>query len=117
MPAITLRALARMVIKHKAAKEAEKRGGGLMGLAFKIGGLVSEIADTRNWSSLPQEIQLIRIPLAPGTYNARIEMLGRRGVVDTMTHPVTVKKGRLTFVSDHWVAPRPKSLKQAQAAK
>ena len=117
MPAITLRALARMVVKHKASKEAEKQGGGLMGLAFKIGGLVSEIADTRNWSTLPQEIQLIRIPLAPGNYNARIEMMGRGSVIDSMTHPVSVKKGRLTFVSDHWVAPRPKGLKQAQASK
>lgn len=117
MPAITVRALARMVIKHKASKEAEKRGGGLLGLAFKIGGLVSEIADTRNWSSLPQEIQLIRIPLNPGQYNARIEIMGNGGVIDSMNHSVTVKKGRLTFVSDHWAAPRPKNLKQAQVAK
>lgn len=117
MPAITVRALARMVIKHKAAKEAEKRGGGLMGLAFKIGGIVSEVADTRNWSSLPQEIQLIRIPLSPGEYNARIEIMGRSRVIDSMEHPISVKKGRLTFISDHWAAPRPKNLKQAQAAK
>lgn len=117
MPAITLRALARMVIKHKASKEAEKRGGGLMGLAFKIGGMASEVADTRNWSTLPQEIQLIRVPLKPGTYNARIEMMSNRGVIDSMTHPVTVRKGRLTFVSDHWIAPRPKNIKQAQAKK
>ncbi|MDH5424097.1 MAG: hypothetical protein OEY29_03765 [Gammaproteobacteria bacterium] len=117
MPAITVRALARMVVKHKASQEAEKRGGGLMGLAFKIGGLVSEIADTRNWSSLPQEIQLIRVPLDPGEYNARIEMLGHSGVVDSMTHPVSVTKGRLSFISDYWAAPRPKDLKQAQASK
>lgn len=121
MPSITLRAVARMVVKHKAAKEAEERGGqygGLLGLAFKIGGLVSEIADTRNWSTLPQEIQLVRIPVEPGRYNARIEILGRIGtVIDSMDHPVSVKKNRLTFVSDHWVAPRPKNLKQAQAAK
>lgn len=117
MPAITLRAVARSVIKHKASQEAEKRGGGLLGLAFKIGGLVSEVADTRNWSSLPQEIQLIRIPLSPGQYNARIEMMGRGGVIDSMPHQVSVKKGQLTFVTDHWVAPRPKVLKQAQASK
>ncbi|MDH5392642.1 MAG: hypothetical protein OEY11_05595 [Gammaproteobacteria bacterium] len=117
LPAITVRALARMVIKHKTSKEAEKRGGGLMGLAFKIGGMVSEIADTRSWSSLPQEIQLIRVPLAQGTYNADIEIMGRGGVIDSMSHVVKIKKGHLTFISDHWAAPRPKSLKQAQAAK
>jgi len=120
MPAITLRALARMVVKEKAAKEAEKRGGqygGLLGLAFKIGGMASEIADTRSWSSLPQEIQLVRIPLAPGKYNARIEIMGRGGVIDSMNHAVSVKKNRLTFVSDHWVAPRPKLAKPVQAAK
>lgn len=117
MPAITVRALARMVIKHKASKEAEKRSNGLIGLAFKVGGMVSEIADTRSWSSLPQEIQLIRVPLAAGKYNARIEIMGRGRVIDSMAHAVDIKKGRLTFISDHWVAPRPKSLKQAQAAK
>ena len=117
MPSITLRAVARMVVKHQTAKEAEKRGGGLMGLAFKIGGLVSEIADTRSWSSLPQKIQLIRIPLAPGNYKTRIEMMNNRGVIDSMIHPATVSRGRLTFVSDHWVAPRPKNLKTAQASK
>ncbi|MDH5517805.1 MAG: hypothetical protein OEY36_08305 [Gammaproteobacteria bacterium] len=117
MPAITVRALARMVIKHQASKEAEKRGGGLIGLAFKVGGMVSEVADTRSWSSLPQEIQLIRIPLAAGSYNAQIEIMARGKVIDSMAHAADIKKGRLTFISDHWVAPRPKDLKQAQAAK
>lgn len=117
MPGITLRALARMVVKEKAAKEAEKRGGGLLGLAFKIGGMVSEVADTRSWSSLPQEIQLVRIPLAPGKYDARIEIMSRGGVIDSMNHSVNIKKDRLTFVSDHWAAPRPKLVKPVQAAK
>jgi hypothetical protein len=116
MPAITLRAVARMVVKENAAKEAEKRGGGLMGLAFKLGGLVSEIADTRNWSSLPQEIQLVRVPVTPGNHDMSYQIISRSGaVIDTMPHPVSVNKGQISFVSDHWIAPRP-NVEETQAS-
>jgi len=66
---------------------------------------------------LAKIIPLIRIPLNAGQYNTRIEIMGHGGVIDSINQPVTIKKGRLTFVSDHWAAPRPKNLKQAQAAK
>jgi len=59
MPAITARALARAVVKYRAAKEAGERDQGL-GLLLNVAGMLSEQADTRSWSTLPQRIYLAR---------------------------------------------------------
>lgn len=111
MPLITTRAIARAVVKKKTEKEAGDRGGaygGLAQLAMLVVNTATEIADTRCWNTLPQEIQLARVMLPPGQHNVALEIMGRSGrVVDRINMPVTIREGRKTIVSRHWVAPRP----------
>jgi len=117
LPAISARALARMIVKYQSGKQTEKRAGGVVGSIFKLGNLATEIADTRNWSSLPQEIQLTRVALPAGEYTATVEIMGPGGVIDSMPHTITIEAGKLTFISDHWAARRPKKFNYQQAAK
>lgn len=108
MPAITARALARMIAKDRAAKEAGDRGGGqgLLGLAVNVAGVLTERADTRSWFTLPGEIHLARISLPPGNHRGRIEFHGRGGgVLQSSEFQVALGKGEKRYLSRHWIPP------------
>ena len=105
---ISARALARAVIKKKLEKETGERGGGLAQLAMLVVNTASEIADTRCWNTLPQEISLGRVYLPEGSHQLKIDVIGQTGVVvDSYNIALTIKAGRKTIISEHWVAPRP----------
>ncbi|TNF35320.1 MAG: hypothetical protein EP315_06060 [Gammaproteobacteria bacterium] len=115
MPIITTRAIARAVVKKSAEKEAGDRGGLFGQLAMMVVNTATEIADTRCWNTLPQEIQLGRMMLPAGIHEVHMDVIGMGGaVVDSYSIPVTIKAGRKTIVSEHWTAPRP--VVQPQAA-
>lgn len=91
LPGITTKALARAAVKFSAA-EAATRGaqaaaghdnaalvGLLVGLFAKGLAVASEEADKRSWRTLPDEIHLARVWVAPGDYEARITPVGRQG--------------------------------------
>jgi tetratricopeptide (TPR) repeat protein len=106
MPAITARALARMIVKDRVAKEAGNRGGGegLLGLVVNIANVATERADTRSWFTLPGEIHLARISLPPGKYRGRIEFHGRGGgVLQSSEFEVALGKGEKRYLSRHWI--------------
>lgn len=64
---------------------------------------VMDRADVRQWSTLPETIQIIRVPLKPGKYNYRLD--GVYALSDSAltgeslgSHEVEIKKGKKTFV-------------------
>ncbi|VAW58555.1 hypothetical protein MNBD_GAMMA11-2509 [hydrothermal vent metagenome] len=108
MPVITARALARAVVKKQSEKQAGERNG-YMQLALLIFNLSTEIADTRSWSTLPQEFELARVLLPEGEHHVMIEVLGRGGrVIDTIAERVRIRAGAISVVSKRWTAPTPK---------
>jgi hypothetical protein len=120
MPVITARAIARAVVKKKSEKEAGKSDSpyaGLAQLAMLVVNTATEIADTRGWNTLPQEVQLARVMLPPGQHQLSLEVLGRSGrVLDRYDQPVTIRAGRKTIIARHWTAPRPVSRSGTQTA-
>ena len=108
LPIITTRAVARAVAKKTAEKEAGDQGGLFGQLAMMVVNQATEIADTRCWNTLPQEIQVARVFLPEGKHTAKIDVIAQTGaVVDTIEIPVSIKSGRKTLIAKHWVAPRP----------
>ncbi|MDA3869479.1 MAG: hypothetical protein PF589_05945 [Gammaproteobacteria bacterium] len=106
MPLIMTRAIARAVVKHKSQKEAEKRGGAMMGFLATVANMVTEQADTRSWTTLPQTIQLTRLKLPVGMNKINVEIYNASGtLVDTIEKKVQIKSGKSVFLSEHWVAP------------
>ena len=99
LPGITARALARAAAKYSAAREAQKRNQ-VAGFLLNLAAVFSEQADTRSWLTLPAEIRMARIPLAPGRYRVRVDVLGDRGVVERLAlGAVTIRAGRKVFRS------------------
>ncbi len=103
--AITARAVARAAVKYRMSKEAEKRDAGV-GLLMNLAGVISEQADTRSWSSLPAQIHLGRVSLAPGAHKAQLELLDNSGkLIHTQDlGSVSITQGKATYVAFHWTS-------------
>lgn len=116
LPAITARALARMVVKAQAAKAARQKASSsrgddwlaaaLLSLGVEVANVLTERADTRSWATLPNDIQLARIVLPPGTYNVRVGLLGfgTTTVGGFELRDIVIEAGRKTYVSRHMIA-------------
>lgn len=105
---ITARAIARAVVKHKTQKQVEDKQGGLAGLFMTVTNMATERADTRSWTTLPQEIQVARLLLPEGQHTVHIEMVNAAGrVVDSIDQAVTVISGQRQLLSQRWIAPVP----------
>ncbi|MDO8597128.1 MAG: hypothetical protein Q7R45_10945 [Sulfuricaulis sp.] len=114
IPAITARALARAVLKAQMAKAARENarqqnqnnaGAAVAAMAVEIAGLVTERADTRSWLTLPSRIHLARLPLPPGTYTVKVDLLGDDGqIVSTQEYAnMVIRRGAKTYLSPHWI--------------
>lgn len=115
MPGIMARATARAVIKYNTQQEASDKNA-IAGLFMTVTNLVTERADTRSWTTLPQEIRLQRILLPVGEHQVQIQMLNAAGrVIDVMSETVMVKAKQSSFVIKHWNTPVP--IVKQQAAK
>jgi len=109
MPLITTRAIARAVIKKKSEKQAGENGNAFAQLLMMAINQGTEIADTRCWSTLPQEFDLARVYLPQGVHTVLIEVVSPAGyVVDTIERKIKIKAGAKTVVTKRWVAPEPK---------
>ncbi len=65
MPGITARTVARAVVKAQATREANDKSP-LAGFGVHVMGLLSEVADTRAWRSLPSDIWIGLLALPAG---------------------------------------------------
>ena len=108
LPAIQARALARAGIRAAVVEGLRRDDQWLLGLLAELGGIAMEHADTRSWITLPYDIYMGRVSLAPGEYTVRLEVLDRSNavLVEHRFHDVTIHAQQMTFLSHHWVVPR-----------
>ncbi len=117
MPGIMARAIARAVIKYQSQLSAKKHSD-LEGLLMTVTNLITERADTRSWTTLPEEIQLQRVFLPAGRHNVHIDMRNAAGqVVDSFVQTVTINPHKLTFLIHRWIAPVKKQPVKKQGRK
>ncbi len=109
--AIRARALARAMIKYiiaqAATKAAEDKYGKNSGMAIftkitsNVGAAATEVADTRGWTTLPSQIRMARLRLAPGVHEVAVEFQNAAGqpVLTERFKGVRIQKGRRTYLS------------------
>ncbi len=105
MPGIMARAITRAVIKYNSQHSAENKSP-VAGFLMTVANLITERADTRSWSTLPEAIQLQRIRLPVGEHTLHINMIDSAGyTVDSQSQMVNIKSQQLTFLIKRWIAP------------
>jgi len=62
--------------------------------------IASEVADTRSWRTLPDEIQISRLWVPPGEYESRIQAVTRQGgaLQAGPSHPLVLRAGQTIFL-------------------
>jgi hypothetical protein len=109
--AIRTRAIARATIKYilsKAATDEAKRKYGdaswqalLTQVGTSVVSAATEIADTRDWTSLPAQFLLARMSLSPGEHRVTARYFDPRGeLVLTRSFTVTIRKGQRSYLHD-----------------
>jgi len=97
---ILVRAIVRGLTKYLAKQGADEKDEGLGWLVNALG-VVTETADTRSWSTLPEKIMMARLVLPAGTYDLQVDLMeagGRR--IETITIPgVAVEAGETRFIN------------------
>jgi len=107
MPLVMTRAIARAVVKYQSQKGAQEQHA-LAGFLLTVTNLATERADTRSWTTLPQEIQMARVLLPAGQQDVSIEIVNAAGrVVDSIDASVNILPRQRSFLTRHWVAPVP----------
>tara|TARA_B100000749_G_scaffold280455_1_gene276608 strand:+ start:42784 stop:44013 length:1230 start_codon:yes stop_codon:yes gene_type:complete len=91
-----------VVVKAVAADQIRQQNEGLGDLAWLVMNIADQ-ADLRQWSTLPQTIQVARIPLKPGEYTVSLEGLyASEGDSTGEVMPpktITINPRKATFVS------------------
>ena len=99
--------LAKMAAKIVAQKKAPAGGLGFAskvaedtGVAGEVLAAITERADIRGWFTIPAELRLARIPLAPGKHSIVIDYLDANGKVVTSEErkDIEVKAGERTWI-------------------
>lgn len=105
LPAITARAMARIVAKDKIASDAGDKSP-LLGLLINLIGVATELADTRSWLTLPAEIQTARLSIPQGKHTLEIELLNdnNRIILQKKIENIQIAKNRKHYLSFHWAA-------------
>lgn len=104
MPLLTADEIARNVTRAVVANKADDKQRGLGALVSLIGTVVDR-ADTRIWNTLPDNIQMARLALAPGRYNVTVALRAGDATIDTRTFDnVLIKPGRITFATWHAIS-------------
>ncbi len=99
--ALVARRIGGVAAKAVVADQVRQKNQLLGSLAW-IAMNVADRADLRHWSTLPQTIQMIRMPLPAGTYKIDLQGLDISGgtTADSLNgHQVTIRAGQKTFVN------------------
>lgn len=108
LPLIIARGVTRMVTKNVAAGEAKKQvNNPLFSLVADITTNVSERADTRSWSLLPGNIQMVRLSLPAGKHDLTATYYGAYGNIVGIREfkGVEIKPSQKSFISDYFLNP------------
>lgn len=92
---LVVRQLLRAIAKVQTQKLAREKLGPLGEFAANIYSLISENADLRSWTMLPDNMQLLRVSLPPGEH--RLELAGADGA--SFTETVTIRRGGVTILT------------------
>jgi hypothetical protein len=104
-PEMLVKSVARAAVKYAVVQaieeSARKEDDTLADVAAVVGNAfaaLTERADTRSWTLLPAQIQIVRLPLPPGTHEVRVAADGGRPRTLDLG-AVEVQPGRVTVVS------------------
>ena len=91
---LILKGTARIFVKHQIVQEIRETYGPLVGFAANILAVLTESADTRAWTLIPEAFYVSKLVLAPGTHKLEIFTNGKNPLKKT----IVTKPGEVMIV-------------------
>jgi hypothetical protein len=82
MPSLVTRQALRLVAKEKLRNTMSQQGGEIGNILATLYNVASEQADTRSWLTLPDEVQILRLSLAPGKQTIELNLGGKTELIE-----------------------------------
>lgn len=104
-PKLLAAQFSRNVARELAAEKMDRNSPGLGSLVSLVAS-VADQADTRIWGTVPDNIQLARFILPPGTYDVTVHLQGAYGApgATRIFKNVSVQAGQISFASLQWAS-------------
>jgi len=98
---ILLKTIARALTKYIAFRTAEKKKGEAAGFLVNLFNVATESADTRSWLTLPNHIQMVRLPLPAGVFDLELTFYDQadRKISSTNIPNVVIRENDYTFLN------------------
>jgi uncharacterized protein len=94
VPALVTRQALRLIAKEQLRSTMSKEGGDIGNILATIYNMASEHADTRSWLTLPDEVQILRLPLPEGKQQLKLHYGGK---IDNIE--VDIKARHITLIN------------------
>lgn len=94
LPVIITRQITRLITKEEIRQTLARKGGDIGNIFANIYNIVTEKADTRSWSTLPDSIQILTLNLSAGHHMLNIDINGVNKQIE-----VSINKNRQTLVT------------------
>jgi hypothetical protein len=95
---LVTRAVARAAVKYAVTKAVKDKKGEVAGTVAQLGANLLERADVRSWHLLPQELELLRLRVPPGSRVLWLEVGSGEAARQIQIPNVEVTAGRVTIV-------------------
>jgi hypothetical protein len=93
LPALLTRQVIRVIAKEKMRQKLSREGGDIGNILASIYNIASERADTRSWSTLPDEVDIVRMNVPAGKQLLQVQVRGQQQSIE-----VDVQPNRITLV-------------------
>jgi hypothetical protein len=94
LPALLTRQVVRVVAKEQMRQKLSREGGDVGNILASIYNIASEKADTRSWSTLPDQVDIVRMDLPAGKQILQVQLNGQQKNIE-----VNVQPNRLTLIN------------------
>jgi len=93
LPALLTRQVVRVVAKEQMRQKLSREAGDVGNILASIYNIASERADTRSWSTLPDQVDIVRMQIPSGKQVLQVQMNGQQQSIN-----VDVQPNRITLI-------------------
>ena len=94
LPSLLTRQVVRVVAKEQVRQKLSREAGDVGNILASIYNIASEKADTRSWSTLPDQVDIIRFDTASGKQVLQIQLEGQQKSIE-----IDVQPNRISLIS------------------
>lgn len=94
LPSLLTRQVVRVVAKEQVRQKLSREAGDVGNILASIYNIASEKADTRSWSTLPDQVDIVRMDLPVGKQLLQVQVNGQQKNIE-----VDVKPNRITLIN------------------